>query len=220
MPNPAVLRGFQNVCARYQAALLAVSKTRQVEEIMELYQQGQRQFGENRAQEIAAKAPALPSDIAWHLIGHLQRNKVSTCLPYLSCIQSLDSQRLWEKINEEALLLDRKVDCLLQIKVAEEETKYGWDFHELISLLKTNAHVAWTQVNITGVMGMASLTDHSDQVRKEMQLLKKHFDELKTHIFSSKTDFSILSMGMSGDYQIALEEGSTMIRIGTKLFED
>jgi len=206
-------------CRQYGASLVAVSKTRTIDEMMVLYQKGQRVFAENRAQEIVTKAPLMPKDIEWHLIGHLQTNKARIILPYIKCIQSLDSDHLWEKINEEALKLNHKINCLLQIKIAKEETKYGWDFDQLITFLKSDITHQWAQVNIIGVMGMSTLTDDVDQVRKEMHQLKMYFDQLKSEVYASKNDFTIISMGMSGDYQVALEEASNMIRIGTKLFE-
>src|SRR5678815_1518070 len=134
--------------------------------MMTLYAAGQRIFAENRPQEIIAKAPLMPSDVQWHLIGHLQTNKVRTLLPLVKCIHSLDSERLWEKINEEAVTLNSPANALLQIKIAQEETKFGWDFHELTNLLLSNRHSDWKHVNITGVMGMATLTEDHEQVRK------------------------------------------------------
>lgn len=182
-----------------------------------LYEAGQRVFAENRPQEIDAKAPLMPQDVQWHLIGHLQTNKVRMILPLVNLIHSLDSERLWEKINEEAEKLAHPVNALLQIKIAQEESKFGWDFHELTNLLLSNRHAGWKKVTIKGVMGMATLTDDENQVRKEMRQLKFYFDLLKKDYFRNEI-FSVISMGMSGDYQVALEEGSNMIRIGTMLF--
>ena len=207
-----------SACREHGATLLAVSKTRTIPEIMKLYDKGQRVFGENRASEILTKAPNMPKDIEWHLIGHLQTNKIKSVLPYVACIQSLDSARLWEKVNAEAKTIDKHVDCLLQIKIAQEESKYGWHFVELLSFLNSGSFAGWTNVHIKGVMGMATLTDDMEQVRKEMKQLKSYFDQLKESYFKSNEDFKVISMGMSGDYGIALEEGSNMIRIGTMLF--
>lgn len=218
MPKPASFELLTKTCEIYGATLVAVSKTRSIEEMMTLYAAGQRIFAENRPQEIVAKAPLMPADVQWHLIGHLQTNKVRSILPLVNCIHSLDSARLWEKINEEAQKLNHSVDALLQIKIAQEETKFGWDFHELTNLLLSNRHSSWKNVNIRGVMGMATLTEDEPLVRKEMRQLKFYFDLLKKDYFRTET-FSTISMGMSGDYQIALEEGSNMIRIGTMLFE-
>src|SRR5690242_18359596 len=180
---------------------------------------GQRIFGENRAHELIIKASLLPSDVEWHLIGHLQTNKVKSIIPYVTCIQSLDSWKLWEKLQEEAGEMNKNIRCLLQIKVAIEDTKYGWAFEELEKTLKTGVYKGLSNITISGIMGMASLTNDKDQIRKEMKQLKGYFDYLKLHYFNESDQFKILSMGMSGDYTIALEEGSTMIRIGSLLFD-
>jgi pyridoxal phosphate enzyme (YggS family) len=206
-------------CRAFGATLVAVSKTRSIPEIMQLYHEGQRIFGENRAAEILSKAPVMPQDMEWHLIGHLQSNKIRSVLPHVSCIQSLDSERLWEKINEEAKKINKQMDCLLQIKIAQEESKFGWDYQKLDALLKSGKTLDWGHVKITGVMGMATLTKDMAQVRKEMKQLKLYFDQLKENYFKENDEFKVISMGMSGDYKIALEEGSNMIRIGTMLFE-
>lgn len=198
--------------------MLAVSKTRKEKEILELYQKGQRLFGENRAAELIIKASLLPSDIQWHLIGHLQTNKVKSVIPYVACIQSLDSLKLWQKLNESADQEGKTIECLLQIKIAMEESKYGWEFKELKEVLESGVIQSLKNVRITGVMGMASLTRDAGQVRDEMQKLKSCFDLLKNEYFR-QDEFKVLSMGMSGDYHIALEEGSTMIRIGSLLFD-
>ena len=218
MPKLSPFEVLTKTCQVYDATLVAVSKTRTIEEMMTLYAAGQRIFAENRPQEIIAKAPLMPEDVQWHLIGHLQTNKVRSILPLVQCIHSLDSEHLWEKINEEAVKLNSPANALLQIKIAQEETKFGWDFNELTNLLLSNRHTDWKYVNITGVMGMATLTEDHELVRKEMRQLKFYFDRLKKDYFRTAA-FSTISMGMSGDYQIALEEGSNMIRIGTMLFE-
>lgn len=219
MPIPKeIFTQVTTSCRLYQATLVAVSKTRSNAELMELYALGQRIFAENRVQELTAKAPLLPKDIEWHLIGHLQTNKVRAVLPYVHCIQSLDRESLWAKLEEEASRMDLKIQCLLQIKVAAEESKYGWDYDALRTLLDAGKQNHWSHVKVEGVMGMATLTDNQQQVRSEMQLLKRYFDALKRDYFAADPDFRHLSMGMSGDYQIALEEGSTMVRIGSLLF--
>ena len=219
MPNPLhPYYSLLKACEPYHARLLAVTKNRKEKEIQELYQMGQLDFGENRAQELVVKASLLPNDIRWHLIGHLQTNKVKHILPYVFCIQSLDSQKLWRVIDEEAKEQGLTINCLVQIKVAAEDTKYGWDFDELLTFLKNEEHLKYSNVRITGVMGMASLTQNQAQVRSEFKRLHQHFLQLRDQFFGNHEDFSILSMGMSGDYQIALEEGSTMIRIGSLLF--
>ncbi len=219
MPNPSPeYTDLLTICNESGAQLLAVSKMRKEKEIMELYQKGQRLFGENRAAELIIKASLLPTDIRWHLIGHLQTNKVNSVIRYVACIQSLDSLKLWQKLNEAAEQEGLTIDCLLQIKIAVEETKYGWEFNELKDVLETGVTKPLKNVRITGIMGMASLTRDAGQVRNEMQKLKSYFELLKKEYFI-QDEFNVLSMGMSGDYHIALEEGSTMIRIGSLLFD-
>lgn len=205
-------------CRQYHAELVVVSKTRTVEELDVLYRLGQRVFAENKVQEILRKAPEMPRDITWHLIGHLQTNKVRAILPHIVCIQSLDRETLWETLQEEAKKNDTHIRCLLQIKIAAEETKFGWAFDALDMLLATGQHTRCPNVKIEGVMGMATLTENMGQVRTEMKLLKSYFDQLKAKYFSMDPAFKTISMGMSGDYRIALEEGSTMIRVGSLLF--
>lgn len=205
-------------CQQHQATLVVVSKTRPIARILELYQWGQRVFAENRVQELLEKAPQLPSDIEWHLIGHLQTNKVRSVLPYVKCIQSLDRMSLWEKINDEAGRLNVTIDCLLEIKIATEATKHGWDMQELEQVLREGMTNKLPHVRLTGVMGMASFTDDMEQVRREMQMLRHHFQNLKETFFADQPSFHIISMGMSGDYLVALEEGSTMVRVGSLVF--
>jgi pyridoxal phosphate enzyme (YggS family) len=209
---------LNETCKHYGADLVAVSKTRAIEEMEALYHLGQRVFAENKAQELIKKAPVMPSDIKWHLIGHLQTNKVRSILPYVMCIQSLDRKSLWEKLQEEASKSGKSISCLLQIKIAAEESKFGWSYPELTELLASGILHSFPNVILEGVMGMASFTDDVDQVRVEMKQLKTYFEELKQSYFSSRPEFKVISMGMSGDYQIALEEGSTMIRVGSMLF--
>lgn len=219
MPNPDhPLFQLRDTCSQYGATLVAVSKTRTIPETDVLYQLGQRLFAENRAQELLLKAPVMPSDIEWHLIGHLQTNKVRSVLPYITCIQSLDRISLWEKIQEEAGRIDKRITCLLQIKVAMEETKYGWELEELYQILASGQHHQYPNVIIGGVMGMASFTDDTAQVRREMKQIKTSFDLMQREYFADSPAFRTISMGMSGDYLIALEEGSTMIRVGSLLF--
>lgn len=219
MPNPdhpyALL---SETCRQHHATLVAVSKTRSVAEIDIVHRMGQRIFAENRTQELLEKAPVMAKDIEWHLIGHLQTNKVRSIIPYVSCIQSLDRLNLWDKIQDEAASADKKIKCLLQIKIAAEETKYGWSFAELNKILLSGKHHTYPNVMICGVMGMASFTTDMVQVRNEMKSLKASFELLKNQYFKNDSAFDIISMGMSGDYSIALEEGSTMIRIGSLLF--
>ncbi|MDZ4747686.1 MAG: YggS family pyridoxal phosphate-dependent enzyme [Saprospiraceae bacterium] len=219
MPNPdhSYFRLLET-CRQDHATLVAVSKTRSIAEIETVYKMGQRIFAENRAQELLQKAPVMAEDIKWHLIGHLQTNKVRSILPYISCIQSLDRLNLWDKIQEEAARSDKKIKCLLQIKIAAEETKYGWSFEELNKILLSGKQHTCPNVLICGVMGMASFTEDIAQVRNEMKSLKASYDLFKGQFFNKNPAFNTISMGMSGDYSVALEEGSTMIRIGSLLF--
>lgn len=209
---------LRDLCNENGATLLAVSKTRSEKEIMNLYKKGQRIFGENRAHELIIKASLLPSDIEWHLIGHLQTNKANSVVKFAHCIQSLDSLKLWQKLNEEAKAEEVQITCLLQIKIATEETKYGWNMNELERVLQSGETQNLNNVTIAGVMGMASLTSDVEQVRSEFRALKNYFNLLKEKYFNNNPSFKTISMGMSGDYKIALEEGSTMLRIGSLLF--
>jgi pyridoxal phosphate enzyme (YggS family) len=201
-----------------QTKLVAISKTKPVEQILELYRQGQRIFGENRAQELQSKYEALPKDIEWHMVGHLQTNKVKYIAPFVACIHSVDSLKLLQEIDKQAAKHGRTIDCLLQFHIAEEETKFGLDLDEASALLQSTEFQQLKNVRITGVMGMATFTDDLAQVRREFRSLKNTFEKLKTRFFGGQPHFKEISMGMSGDYQIALEEGSTMVRIGTLLF--
>ncbi|KAA3631661.1 MAG: YggS family pyridoxal phosphate-dependent enzyme [Bacteroidetes bacterium] len=204
--------------APYDAKLVAVSKTKSEEDIMRLYNMGQRIFGENRVQELVAKAANLPKDIQWHEIGHLQTNKVKYIAPFIDTIHAVDSIKLLNEINKQAAKHDRVINCLLQFHIARETTKFGLDYEgasELLMFLKDNP---MGNVRITGVMGMGTFTDDMDQVREEFKTLKSIFDRLKINWFENVDSFREISMGMSGDYPIALEEGATMVRIGTLLF--
>jgi len=195
------------------ATLVAVSKKKSVEEIKALYDLGQRDFGENYVQELLQKQPLLPDDIRWHFIGHLQRNKVKSILPFCTLIQGVDRLELLEEINKQASKLERVVDCLLQVHIATEESKFGFDSAELSAVLP--ALSGYSHVRVVGLMGMASFTENLSQVSAEFRLLKKLFDQYRSYFLIPDP---FLSMGMSGDYKIALQEGSTMIRIGSLLF--
>lgn len=199
-------------------SLVAVSKFHPYTEVKELYDAGQRIFGESRMQEISSKHTLLPSDIEWHFIGHLQRNKVKDIIPYIHTIHSVDSERLLEEINVQSAKQQKKVKCLLQLHIAKEDSKYGFDFDECRKLLASKNWKSNEYTYIGGVMGMATFTDDTDLVRREFKKLKLFFNELKETFFVGDDRFKDISMGMSGDYQIAIEEGSTMIRIGTSLF--
>ena len=204
--------------APYQAQLVAVSKTKPVEQIQALYDLGQRDFGENRVQELVEKAAVLPPDIRWHLIGHLQTNKVKYIAPFVHLIHSVDSPRLLQEIEKQARQEERQIGCLLQFKIAEEETKYGLELETAVELLESDAFAEYTGVRIEGVMGMATFTEEEEQVRREFKNLSTIFQQLKARFFADNPAFRTISMGMSGDYRIALEEGSTMLRIGSLLF--
>lgn len=200
--------------------LVAVSKTKPVQDILEAYKEGQKCFGENRVQELLGKKDLVPGDVEWHLIGHLQKNKVKYIVPFISMIQSVDSFKLLEVINNEASKINRVVNCLLEIHIAEEETKFGFSMDELIPELEKLQYTDISFIRICGVMGMATYTDNSSQVGKEFRFLRSCFDVLKNRFFNMESHFSHISMGMSGDYKIAIEEGSTMVRIGSLLFGD
>lgn len=198
--------------------LVAVSKTKPVEMIRELYDQGQRIFGENRAQELADKHNKLPQDIEWHMIGHLQKNKVKYIAPFVSMIESCDSLKLLIAIDKEGKKNNRVIPLLLQMRIATEETKYGLTLPDIKDLLDSNEYRSCNHIEICGLMGMATFTENMDQVMREFRNLKEAFDHIKERYFKGVTSFKEISMGMSGDYEIAIEEGSTMVRIGSLLF--
>jgi len=198
--------------------IIAVSKTHSPAEILEVYNTGHRLFGENRAQELIEKQPLLPDDIQWHFIGHLQTNKVKFIAPYVKLIHSIDSLKLLKEVNKQALKNKRVIDCLLQFYIAREESKFGLDRNEAVELLGSNEYKQLQNTRLTGVMGMATFTGNMDQVRTEFRILKQHFDFLKENYFFDDDNFSEISMGMTSDYQAAIEEGSTMVRIGTAIF--
>lgn len=197
--------------------LVAVSKTKPVSDLMEAYEAGQRIFGENKIQEMADKWEQMPKDIQWHMIGHVQTNKVKFMAPFVSLIHGVDSLKLLQEINKQALKNNRIIDCLLQIYIAEEETKFGLDQDELDSLLASNEFKELKNIQIVGLMGMATFTDDKDQIKKEFTQLKTIFDKTKT-LEIENCPLETLSMGMSGDYQLAIECGSTMVRIGSSIF--
>jgi PLP dependent protein len=200
----------------HDVTLVAVSKTKSVQEIKELYDLGHRDFGENYEQELVDKQSQLPQDTRWHFIGHLQSNKVRKIAPFIHLVQSVDSLKLLKEINKQGGKSNRIIDCLLQVYIAQEETKFGLDGQELETLMGTNKHELHElkNVNVCGLMGMASFTDNLDTVRAEFRYLKTFFDKFK----QNHSSFHILSMGMSADYSVAVEEGSTMVRIGSLIF--
>ena len=217
------MQPFQNIPSFLETippgvSLVVVSKTRSPEEIMEAYNAGHRIFGENRVQELTEKHQVLPDDIQWHMVGHLQTNKVKYIASFVHLIHSVDSQKLLRVIDREAEKHGRVIDRLLQVHIAREETKYGFDGQEIRDLLQSRELEELGHVRLTGLMGMATFTDDMDVVREEFAYLKNLFDEIRTSHISQPGHFTVLSMGMSGDYEIAIEEGSTMIRIGTLIF--
>ena len=198
--------------------LVAVSKFHPAEQVMEAYDAGQRIFGENHAQELAAKAPALPADIEWHFIGHLQTNKVRQVVPFVTLIHSVDSLRLLREIDKQAKKIGRTVDCLLQLHIAQEETKFGFAPDEMLQMLADGEWKELTNVRLCGVMCMASLTDDEAQLHREFQLARQTFLMAKQRYFSADEGFCELSMGMSNDYPVAIAEGATLVRVGTRIF--
>lgn len=200
-----------------QVTLVAVSKTKPVTDLMEAYEAGQRIFGENKIQEMTEKWEQMPKDIQWHMIGHVQTNKVKYMAPYVSLIHGVDSLKLLQEINKQAQKNNRVINCLLQIYIAEEESKFGLDENELEAVLKSDIFKDLKHICIKGLMGMATFTDSNDQIKKEFSRLKAIFDKYKG-LKNQNTDFSVVSMGMSGDYKTAIDCGSTMVRIGSSIF--
>jgi pyridoxal phosphate enzyme (YggS family) len=198
--------------------LVAVSKTKPNEAILEAYEVGQRVFGENKVQELVAKFEDLPKDIEWHMIGHLQTNKVKYIAPFIHLIHSIDSIKLLKEVNKEAKKNNRTIKCLLQFHIAQETTKFGFSLEEVKDFLSSDEFIELNNIELCGVMGMATFSDDKELVREEFQLLHNIFHILKSHYFKFNPTFKEISMGMSDDYQLAMEEGSTMVRIGSTLF--
>ena len=198
--------------------LVAVSKYQPIELLEEAYEAGQRVFGESHALEVRDKAEAMPKDIEWHFIGHLQTNKVKYIAPFISCIESVDSLKLMQEINKQALKNDRVIDCLLQFHVAQEETKSGFTLEECEQVLSSEEFSDLNNIRIIGVMGMATYTEDEKQIRKEFKTLVANFAYLKMAYFSANQDFKEISMGMTDDYKIAMSEGSTIVRVGSGIF--
>ncbi|MEY4834796.1 MAG: hypothetical protein RI980_911 [Bacteroidota bacterium] len=201
-----------------QVTLVAVSKTKPVADLMEAYTAGQRIFGENKIQEMTEKWEQMPKDIEWHMIGHVQTNKVKFMAEYVSLIHGVDSLKLLQEINKQAKKHNRVIDCLLQIHIAEEETKFGLDEEELNHILISDDYNSLENIRIVGLMGMATFTENQNQIEKEFNHLKSIFDKLSKIPFTQNLKPNILSMGMSGDYQLAISCGSTMVRIGSSIF--
>ena len=212
------LNELTNLCKEFDAQLVAVSKTKPVYEILNVYNAGQRVFGENKVQELVEKSKSLPDNIQWHMIGHLQTNKVKQITPFISMIHGVDSFKLAKEINKQAKKLDRIIDVLLQIHISAETTKFGFKVEELLPLLKSSDFKRLENIHICGLMGMATFTDNQEKVRREFHHLKAIFNTLRGTFFNESVHFKKISMGMSGDYQTALEEGSTMIRVGSAIF--
>lgn len=197
--------------------LVAVSKTKPVSDLQEAYDAGQRIFGENKIQEMTEKWEQLPKDIQWHMIGHVQRNKVKYMAPYVSLIHGVDTFKLLKEIDKQAAKNERVIECLLQVHIAEEDTKFGFDATELQETIASDEFISLKNIKVVGLMGMATFTEDTTQVVREFQSLKSLFDSLQTAT-SNNLEMKILSMGMSGDYKIAIENGSNMVRIGSSIF--
>ncbi len=198
--------------------LVAVSKFHGVDEILKAYNSGHKIFGESRVQELIEKQPHLPQDIEWHFIGRLQRNKVKFIVPFIDCIHSVDSDRLLRQIERQATIVDRVIPCLLQIHIAEEDTKAGFTEEECWTFLESEKWREYKHIQLAGLMGMATFTEDEAIVRREFAKLQTYFDKVKKHFFAESPQFKEISMGMSSDYSIAVEEGSTIIRVGSKIF--
>lgn len=218
MDIKANLESVKNSFKNPDCLLVAVSKTKPLEDLQEAYACGIRDFGENKVQELQAKQPEMPGDTRWHMIGHLQSNKVKYIAPYVYLIHGVDSFKLLKEINKQGKKIDRIISLLLQIHIAVEETKFGFDRKELMEMIQDSEFTSLTHVRVKGVMGMATFTEDTSQIRKEFKSLKTLFEEVKKLELPSFVEMEEISMGMSGDYQIAQEEGSTMVRIGSAIF--
>ena len=214
------IKSLKKETAGDKVILLAVSKTKPAADVQEAYDAGQRLFGENLVQELVEKYEQLPKDIEWHLIGHLQSNKVKYIAPFVSMIQSVDSLKLLQEINKHAEKAGRVIDCLLQIYIADEETKYGLGFDEAIELLRSEEYAALKNVRVRGLMGIATNTENEKQIKEEYYELKTFFDGIKVTYFRKEESFDTLSMGMSADYKLAIEQGSNLVRLGSTIFGD
>jgi pyridoxal phosphate enzyme (YggS family) len=202
----------------HNVTLVAVSKTKPNEDVMEAYNTGHRDFGENKVQDMVAKAEELPDDINWHFIGHIQTNKVKYMAPFVHLVHGVDREKVLKELNKQAAKHNRIIDCLLQIHIAKEESKFGFDADEVKALLEKDIATIYPNIRVRGLMGMATFTDNQEQVRAEFRGLKNLFDELQASYNLQPSTFNTLSTGMSGDYHIAIEEGSNMVRIGTAIF--
>ncbi|TAF44781.1 MAG: YggS family pyridoxal phosphate-dependent enzyme [Sphingobacteriales bacterium] len=212
------LKNIKNEIDSLHVTLIAVSKTKPQADVLEAYHAGQRIFGENLVQELTEKYQTLPKDIQWHLIGHLQRNKVKYIAPFISLIHSVDSLKLLKEINKEGAKNNRVIPCLLQIYIADEETKYGLGFDEAIELLVSPDYKGMQNISIVGLMGIATNTDKQSQIKEEFYELKTFFNGVKQSFFKNDANFKEISMGMTSDYKLAIEQGATMVRIGSDIF--
>lgn len=212
------IRSFDTLLQGTHCKLIAVTKTKPVEMLIEAYQAGCKRFGENKVQEMVGKYEQLPKDIEWHLIGHLQSNKVKYIVPFVSMIHSIDSLKLLQEVDKQAKKYHRTIPCLLQIHIAMEETKFGLSYHEAEELLQSPELSALKNITVAGLMGMATFTENQEHIRQEFRGLKLFFEQMKNKALPAQVKLIELSMGMSGDYQIAVEEGSTLIRVGSSIF--
>jgi pyridoxal phosphate enzyme (YggS family) len=212
------IQEFKNLLKDKRCQLVAVSKTKPIEMIREAYEVGQLDFGENKVQELREKPDLLPKDLRWHMIGHLQTNKVKYIAPFIHLIHAVDSLKLLKEINKQALKCNRVINCLLQIHIAEEEHKFGLSKEELSELLSGDEFQELENIKILGLMGMATYTDDNEKIRREFRFLKQIFDEVQRNYDLPNLEMREISMGMSDDYHIAMEEGSTIIRVGSKIF--
>ncbi|MDH5599512.1 MAG: YggS family pyridoxal phosphate-dependent enzyme [Cyclobacteriaceae bacterium] len=211
------INNIKNIIGNY-CRLVAISKTKPVELILEAYNSGQRIFGENKVQELEEKHLLLPKDIQWHMVGHLQTNKVKYIAPFITLIHSVDSEKLLKEINKQALKNNRTIDVLFQVYIANETTKFGWDKDELLEFLRSEKILQYKNINIAGLMGMATNTDDLKTIRTEFRSLKNLFEFIRNNFSLANMDLKEISMGMSGDYKIAVEEGSTLVRVGSSIF--
>ncbi|MBL7870721.1 MAG: YggS family pyridoxal phosphate-dependent enzyme [Cyclobacteriaceae bacterium] len=212
------IKAIKEELSAFSYKLVAVSKTQPIERLQEAYDAGQRIFGENKAQELALKYKALPKDIEWHMIGHLQTNKVKYIAPFVALIHSIDSIKLLEEVDKQGKKVNRKISCLLQVHIAKEETKFGFDLKEVKELMNSQELNNFSHVEIKGLMGMATFTENQEQIRNEFSLINQLFQKLKTQKLPTNVEMKELSIGMSADYKIAIEEGSTIVRVGTAIF--
>src|SRR3569833_763168 len=212
------IRNLKNETGTINVTLIAVSKTKPADEVMEAYNAGQRLFGENMVQELVEKYEKLPKNIQWHLISHLQSNKVKYIAPFVNMIESVDSLKLLKEIDKQTEKKNRVIDCLLQIHIADEETKFGLDFDEAIELLRSEEFSSLKHVRVRGLMGIATNTDNQKQIKEEFYELRTFFEGIKQSYFRKDSTFDKQSMGMSSDYKIAIEQGSNMVRLGSTIF--